>query len=149
MLDPVNPDIHLGLGLLRLESDRLQDAIQCFRRALQHAPAHSLAGLCLAHALYAVGDFPAAAVAFETLAPLSLEATTSDTYVLQPNGRFAHALPHILALAAPSFTILSSPWSTLRLEGRRPVLGHLLTLGQLRLAGAALNAASATPAAAD
>ena len=74
MLDPVNPDIHLGLGLLRLESDRLQDAIQCFRRALQHAPAHSLAGLCLAHALYAVGDFPAAAVAFEALTPLDVAA---------------------------------------------------------------------------
>jgi tetratricopeptide (TPR) repeat protein len=54
--NPYNPDLHYRLGLLLMSIDRLADAVECFRHALQANASHTRAFVKLCLCLFEIGN---------------------------------------------------------------------------------------------
>ncbi len=80
-LDPALAEAHLGLGLLCVEQQRFEEAVERLRAAAVHAPDDRLVRACLGHALYGAGEFASAASAFAAAAALGpLDAAERRTF---------------------------------------------------------------------
>lgn len=59
---------------------------------------------------------------------LSIELASGDGFTLQPSGRFAHSLAHLIKAAATDFVTLEAVDTNIRLEAGRPVPGLYVLL---------------------
>jgi Flp pilus assembly protein TadD len=106
--NPVSPEAHHALGLLRLQTGRPADAIAPLREAMRLAPESAEVRHNLGSALLATGKTEGARIELETalrLAPDHPEAHNNLGLLLAAEGRLDEAAAHYRAAlhAAPSF----------------------------------------------